>query len=204
MQMNEVDRIDALIKEHGLTKRALAKKMGIPESTMFSWFIKTKPKKMKENTIKQFAEYFGVSYLYLKTGEGAPENNPSIVKVPLLNTESTFETMSFPFEYFKKRGIKTTDCKLYEFKGHGCEPYICDGDKLLLDMNTSTIEDKGLYAIFFSENEFICRTLQKNYFTDELVLFNLDGQVECSFSCNEYRNKVHKTCKVLSLLREFI
>lgn len=204
MQMNEVDRIDALIKEHGLTKRALAKKMGIPESTMFSWFIKTKPKKMKDNTIKQFAEYFGVSYEYLKTGEGAPENNPSIVKVPLLNTESTFETMSFPFEYFKKRGIKTTDCKLYEFRGHGCEPYICDGDKLLLDMNTSTIEDKGLYAIFFSENEFICRTLQKNYFTDELVLFTLDGQVECSFSCSEYRNKVHKTCKILSLLREFI
>ena len=62
MQMNEVDRIDALIKEHGLTKRALAKKLGIPESTMFSWFIKTKPKKMKDNTIKQFAEYFGVSY----------------------------------------------------------------------------------------------------------------------------------------------
>ena len=202
--MSEVDRIDALIKEHGLTKRALAKKMDIAESTMFSWFVKTKPKKMKDSTIRQFAEYFGVSFEYLKTGKGEVEDTSQIVKIPLLNTEAKYETITFPIDYFRKKGIKTVDCKLYVFRGDGCSPYINDGDILLLDTNTTSIEDKSLYAIFFTENDFICRRLQKNWFTEEIVMFSLDGTVECSFSCSDYRHKVYKTCKVISLLREFI
>lgn len=201
-----IERIERLIKEHGITKRSLAQKLNIPESTMFSWFVKTSPKTMKDRTIQMFADYFGVTFDYLKTGADLIEdtNGNGMAKIPSYDKDNKLSIINCPLDFFTEKRIRSTDCKNYIYKGTDLEPYIKSGDSLLLDCTEPTFEAKALYAIFFSEYDFTVRKINKNYFTNSISLYNLDGSLDCTLTIEEYKNKAVRTCRVLGLWRNFV
>lgn len=182
------ERIEEIILEKGITKRALAKKLGIPESTMFSWFTENHPKQMKDKTIQQFADYFGVSVEFLKTGKHPSHNN--------------FEEIN-PSRNSAEKRLEIPGTKIIKYNGEPLEPYIYNGDSLLIDLSEPTIEGNTVYLIFVNEKDYVVRKISKSHFVDSVSLYKLDGTLECTISNLEYkRNSIH-TFKVIGLWRKF-
>lgn len=74
-----------LMRERGISARALSKETGIPASTLSEWSAGREPK-LSEATVK-LARYFGVSLEYLAVGE---EPESKLIKEILNDSDEDF------------------------------------------------------------------------------------------------------------------
>lgn len=76
--MNFLDRLDFLMRQHGLNKHTLAQKSGIPYTTIVGFYNRGYGN-AKMSTIRQLAKFFNVTLDYLMDGEDAAHEETALL-----------------------------------------------------------------------------------------------------------------------------
>lgn len=74
-QTTRAERLRRIRREHNLTQRRLAVKLGVASSTIANWETGVIP--ISEQSVKRISTYFGVSLEWLRHGTGSPSDAPS-------------------------------------------------------------------------------------------------------------------------------
>lgn len=149
-------RLSALYdRASGKTQAALARYCGVSTSAVNQW---TKVGKISDANLRKAAEFFGVSVLWLQSGEGEKspqirtyghddEVPPGFVAIPEYRlefsagpgSEPTWELIHdsedcwYRESFFQKRHLLPSRCKRARVCGNSMEPEIQDGDTILFE-----------------------------------------------------------------------
>jgi len=70
MDNSAIERLENLLRNKGITKSDLAKEIGMNESTVYSWFLKTGGRKeIRSNSLAKVASCLGVSASFILNGD---------------------------------------------------------------------------------------------------------------------------------------
>lgn len=68
--------------------------------------------------------------------------------------------LSFRVEWFKSRGLKPVNCKALHVRGMSMEPYLQDGDTILINLDDKRIVDGQVYAVFYGDEYRVKRLIK--------------------------------------------
>lgn len=165
-------RIRSARRAAGLTQEQLAEKIGVSRQAVQAWETKGQPPKFEN--LAPLAKALGVSLSQL-TGEAAQPNvrvvDPSdelpsdVVAIPECRVtfgagssfEPTYEEIAeskpayYREDWFRERHTSPEKCKRFSVHGDSMEPWIFDGDKILVDCSVKSIVSGRVYAFVFGE-----------------------------------------------------
>jgi len=174
-----IDRLKSSLKESGKTKKSIQKHLGVSYTAVQKWF---KYGEIKDSNLKALADFLNADYFYLITGkladtvkEFSPEcQTERDTMIPVLDLELSAgngraipehieEKKKIPFDahWLAKNGFKTKNIRALYVSGDSMEPYLLDGDMVLIDTSLKKIVDRYLYAILLGNDLKIKRLTQR-------------------------------------------
>lgn len=168
------DRLSSLLTRAGMKPSGLANKLGVSRQSVAYWLAgRNNP---SEQTIERIAALFGVSAVWLKTGNDdihlqevvasdQVEGRDEYVFIPEFNLEfgcapggqeapvwvRTAGGAAYRRSFFQARHINPDKCKRAKADGDSMEPFIMDGDSVLLRemVDGEPIRDGRIYALSY-------------------------------------------------------
>lgn len=183
-------------------KTGLAKHVGVRPSSITDWFSGRTKNISYKNAVKA-AEYLRVSAMWLADGSGDmksqsvtvfedsdPEINKdeNFVMVPLFKVRAsagpgqlcTYDEVTekgcgiiLPRSWFQERQINPDNCKTFLAKGDSMEPYIWDGDMILVDCSQREIISGRVY-MFSYRGEMRVKKLRSTLSGIQVISYNPD------------------------------
>ena len=165
-------RIRSARRAAGLTQEQLAEKIGVSRQAVQAWEAKGQPPKFEN--LAPLAKALGVSLSQLTEEAAAPnvravepsDELPSdVVAIPEYRVtfgagsqcEPTYEEITecraayYRRDWFFKRHTTAEKCKRFCVHGDSMEPWIFDGDKILVDTSVESIVSGKIYAFIYGE-----------------------------------------------------
>lgn len=165
--------LEAREKDPTVTKSGLARFCGVRPSTVTDW-VNGKSESIRGEAANKAAEYLSVSTRWLISGKGEKHSsaviafdsveevadNEDLVTIPEFSAtcgagpghEVYFDEVadSAPAVYrrswFQARGINPNNCKRFKVHGTSMEPFLWDGDTILVDCTPRDILAGKIYA----------------------------------------------------------
>lgn len=174
------DRIDAIIRESGLTVREFADKIGVSNVTVYKW--KRGAATPQGSQLEKLCQYAKVPPSWVLYGDGNTPHGQSIVvdddtiSIPVLDVNAACGIHGFNdgvIELVKMIRVTLDFLRLFAPKananglhivtavGDSMEPTICSGDAVLVDSMDKRISGDGIYAIQY-ENGILLKRVQCN------------------------------------------
>ena len=176
-------RIQALIRDSGLSQRALAARIGVSSSSLSQWASgRFRP---SDEAIAALCEFFSVTPAWLLYGDGnAPEGQSIVmsdtVAIPQLDvsgscgfgdTVEEFVSLvrmirvSLSFLRIYCPGANNHALHIIPCRGDSMEPTLSDGDTVIVDASQTRPTSEGVYAVVLNGCVFVKRIqfLQDSY-----------------------------------------
>ena len=159
------DRVVRLMREKGLSQRAVARLLNVSTGTVNGW-SSGRTKKIRMDFLQPLAKILNVSPLYIMRGDNVdktleiitPDKDvpseieqahlTSMVAIPKSNLvfecgdglEPTYIDMDddpyyYPLSFFQKAQVNPKHCKAFEVLGDSMQPIIHRGDTILVDVS---------------------------------------------------------------------
>lgn len=177
--MNFIEKLEVLMKEKGITRMGLAKKSGVPYTTIVNFYEKG-TENIKLSTLKRLSDFFDVSLDFLVDDDELNRittymeliNVPIVGKVSCGNGELAFEEIE-GYEPTPREWLNSGDHFYLRAKGDSMiGARIYNGD-LLLIRKQPEVED-GEIAVVIVDNEAVLKKVFKRNGTIILQSENAD------------------------------
>lgn len=174
------DRLKQAIKDQDIKAADLAKNTGLSPSSISKW-LSGKTPNIKKDSLEKLATCLNVNMDWLAGSSNviALETNeqPSdeFVQIPEYDViigageayEPTFEEAensvpaTYRADFFKRLGIKPSDCRRLRVKGDSMEPLIMDGDHITVDCTPcQQIIDNRIYVFAYKHTVRVKRLIK--------------------------------------------
>lgn len=176
-------RIHALIRDSGLSQRALAARIGVSSSSLSQWASgRFRP---SDEAIAALCEFFSVTPAWLLYGDGnAPEGQSIVmsdtVAIPQLDVSGScgfgdavedfvslvrMIRVSLSFLRIYCPGANNHALHIITCRGDSMEPTLSDGDTVIVDASQTHPTSEGVYAVVLNGCVFVKRIqfLQNSY-----------------------------------------
>lgn len=168
-------RIQALIRQSGLSQRALAARMGVSSSSLSQWAAgRFRP---SDEAIAALCEFFSVTPAWLLYGDGnAPEGQSIVmsdtVAIPQLDVSGScgfgdavdefvslvrMIRVSLSFLRIYCPGANNHSLHIITCRGDSMEPTLSDGDTVIVDVSQKNPTTDGVYAVVLNGSVFVKR-----------------------------------------------
>lgn len=176
-------RIQALIRDSGLSQRALAARIGVSSSSLSQWA--TGRFRPSDEAIATLCEFFSVTPAWLLYGDGnAPEAQSIVmsdtVAIPQLDVSGScgfgdaveefvslvrMIRVSLSFLRIYCPGANNHALHIITCRGDSMEPTLSDGDTVIVDVSQKHPTTEGVYAVVLNGSVFVKRLqfLQNGY-----------------------------------------
>ncbi|MFI3256508.1 MAG: S24 family peptidase [Psittacicella sp.] len=175
--MNVRDRIEFITDFLNVNKTEFAKLIDVSPSAINGWEIRNVIG--RQSSVK-ISKMFGLNFNWLLTGEGNPMDTAqqevkeidlsvdSYERVNLYNVNlSAGREIGFQFvsaqqpeillskAWFKRNGLYPSNLKAMYVKGDSMEPFLMNGDIVMIDVSDTELYDGGVFAVSYNENLYI-------------------------------------------------
>lgn len=174
------DRIDAIIRESGLSVRGFADELGVSNVTVYKW--KNGSATPKGQQLEKLCQFAKVPPSWILYGDGTTPHAQSIavdddtISIPVLDVNAACGIHGFnegvvtlvrmirvTLDFLRQFAPKANARGLHIVTavGDSMEPTICSGDVVLVDSMDTKISGDGIYAIQY-ENGILLKRVQCN------------------------------------------
>lgn len=185
MNTQALERIKELLKKNNYSKQDLAKKIGVNESTVYSWFLATKNRKeIRMKNLIKIAKLFNVSVSFLQSGneDSSVKTNLEKIFYPMINQykdELDFDElpMDSPLNSVLRRfNTETEYLKKVSFYDEGMSDLFYEGDYLLIDCRPLKDIKKAGYYLIATTMDVCIRYISKDIITGQFYLKSYNAQ----------------------------
>lgn len=172
------DRLNAVMKEKGISQKELATRMGISRQTVYQW--RSDMRYPRPETVEKIAAALGVSPGVLAYGEGSQclsVEEEGCVHIPQLDVKAScgfgvmapeslsivrILTVSKPWVLRHCAGADLSRLAIINIVGDSMQPLFNDGDFVIVDTGVQRVSGEDIYA-FNNDSDLFVKRIQRGF-----------------------------------------